>query len=139
MASVRLFGVGNSPPNWNQANGGVAFGTGGNNPEEDAIIKQIEEAACKAHAVAQFADSKFALVQEVEADQPTDETVLPDPSHIPVLSEEALVLYIKALALLESGMTIAKDYWSRVSSNEPAQNQPRVAPIRLNSGESSSC
>ncbi|KAM3581837.1 Serine/threonine-protein kinase [Umbelopsis sp. WA50703] len=133
MASVRLFGVGNSPPNWNQANGGVAFGTGGNNPEEDAIIKQIEEAACKAHAVAQFADSKFALVQEFEADQPTDETVLPDPSHIPVLSEEALVLYIKALALLESGMTIAKDYWSRVSSNEPAQNQPRVAPIRLNS------
>lgn len=135
MASVRLFGVGNSPPNWNQTNGGVAFGTGGNNPEEDAIIKQIEEAACKAHAVAQFADSKFVLVQDYEAEQANEEAALPDPSQIPILAEEALVLFIKALALLESGMTIAKDYWSRVSANEPVQNQPRVAPVRLNSGE----
>jgi serine/threonine-protein kinase ULK/ATG1 len=131
MASVRLFGTGNSPPNWNQpTTGGVAFGTGGNNPEEDAIIKQIEEAACKAHAVAQFADSKFVQIQEYNDTSPH-----PDPLQVPVLAEEAMVLYIKALALLESGMKIAKDYWARVSATEPQQGQTRVAPVRLNSGK----
>ncbi|KAI9289116.1 kinase-like domain-containing protein [Umbelopsis sp. AD052] len=129
MASVRLFGTGNSPPNWNQpTTGGVAFGTGGSNPEEDAIIKQIEDAACKAHAVAQFADSKFVQIQEYNDTSPHPESL-----QVPVLAEEAMVLYIKALALLESGMKIAKDYWARVSSTEPQQGQPRVAPVRLNS------
>lgn len=137
MASVRLFGAGNSPPNWNQTSGGVAFGTGGNNPEEDAIIKQIEEAACKAHAVAQFADSKFVQIRYNDNDSQSDDTTpQPNPLQIPVLAEEAMVLYIKALALLESGMTIAKDYWARVSASEPQQGQTRVAPVRLNSGRS---
>ncbi|GAB5593238.1 Serine/threonine-protein kinase [Umbelopsis nana] len=134
MASVRLFGAGNSPPNWNQTSDGVAFGTGGNNPEEDAIIKQIEEAACKAHAVAQFADSKFVQIRYNDNDSQSDDTTpQPNPLQIPVLAEEAMVLYIKALALLESGMTIAKDYWARVSASEPQQGQTRVAPVRLNS------
>jgi hypothetical protein len=76
MASVRLFGTCNSPPNWNQPIiGGVAFGTDGNNPEEDAIIKQIEEAACKAHAEAQSADSsRFVQIQEYNDTSPH-----PDP------------------------------------------------------------
>ncbi|CAO3647582.1 unnamed protein product [Cunninghamella blakesleeana] len=87
LASVRLFGTGHSPPNYNRLQKTMVgsprgfmlmgkWGGGGidqhphylddeeedEDDEEDETIAIIERIACMGHAVAKFADSKFELL-----------------------------------------------------------------------------
>ncbi|KAG0187643.1 Serine/threonine-protein kinase [Apophysomyces sp. BC1034] len=122
-ASVRLFGASHSPPNLEKLQGEMAgsprafiTGVGGIDPQETQMMKTIERAACMAHAVAKFADAKFDTLM---AGRGTANEV--------TLAEEAMVLHIKALALLEIGLNTARQYWSRVSDE-----QVKAASVRLN-------
>lgn len=109
------------------------FGNGGEDPEEDAVIKVIEDMACKAYAVFTFADTKFRAVvpplpsaSAVEIGRSVEEEA--------VLAGEAFVLYLKALALLQSGMDVAKEHWAKVTNQKTERGGVKVAGMRLNSG-----
>ena len=130
MASVRLFGPGNSPPKISarlqqQATTqtatipgsprGFLITEGGFDPQEGQTMKTIERAACMAHAVARFADSKFDLLISGKS------------ANEALLAEEAMVLHIKALSLLELGLSTARQFWSRVSDDTM-----RTVSVRLN-------
>ncbi|OZJ02513.1 hypothetical protein BZG36_04253 [Bifiguratus adelaidae] len=168
MASMRLFGTGNSPPRLNDRGSALPSPTAGTldrrpsllggvgslvvfdgaptgDAEEESVLKLIEDAACKAYAVAHFADDKFyTLIPAPPNADPfmaeerpgKDGDALstrygpsfpssPDPN----LAEETLVLYLKALALLQTGLDAAKDYWSKVSRGYVSS---RGASPRLN-------
>lgn len=83
---------------------------------ESRTMRIIERAACLAHAVAQYADFKFD--QLVSGGRGINEALV---------AEEALVLHIKVLALLEYGMDTAREYWTSVTDDHV-----RVASARLN-------
>ncbi|KAI9484757.1 kinase-like domain-containing protein [Zychaea mexicana] len=125
MASVRLFGPGNSPPKMSgrlqqqqqqqqQAIPGsprgflITEGGGYVDPQEGRAMKDIERAACMAHAVARFADSKY--------DQLVSGKVTATGNEV-ALAEEAMVLHIKALSLLELGLSTARQLWGRMSDD----------------------
>ncbi|RUS14525.1 kinase-like domain-containing protein [Endogone sp. FLAS-F59071] len=149
-ASMRLLGPGNSPPSRGEkylynrrgssgstssGNAIVVFGGGGDDPEEDAIIKTIEDAACKAHAVEQLAQAKYDMIAPpppaaAEALLQFDATQ--DKSKI---ADEAFVLYLKTLALLQSGLDVAKEHWSKQRAGLANNVQPKAASVRLNEGE----
>ncbi|KAG0177747.1 Serine/threonine-protein kinase [Apophysomyces sp. BC1021] len=117
MASVRLFGTEIQSPNTNTPQHSIADLTiGETDPEEEMVLKQIERMACMARTVASFADAKLDAITSGRA---TNETAL---------AEEAMVLHVKALSLLESGMDIARRYWSRMSDTHI-----KVTSARLNS------
>ncbi|KAI8381091.1 kinase-like domain-containing protein [Radiomyces spectabilis] len=121
MASVRLFGTSNSPPTLNKLQRHFSgsprnlISPDGMDPEEERMMKQIEKAACMAHAVAKFADLKF---EQLVSGRSMNEAVI---------AEEAMVLHIKALSLLQLGMDTARQYWSRLS-----EEQVKPISIRLN-------
>ncbi|KAI8341930.1 kinase-like domain-containing protein [Chlamydoabsidia padenii] len=149
MASERLFGTGNSPPNYNRLQqtmvgsprGFLIMGAGHNgrqtggeevdlnnnnsgdidNDDNRAMI-MIEKAACMGHAVAKFADTKFELL--VSGHGGTNESNL---------AGEALVLHLKALSLLELGFEMAKKYWHRRRfSDNQQESSSRSSAVRLN-------
>lgn len=51
------------------------------------------------------------------------------------IADEALVLYIKTLALLQSGLDVAKEHWSKQRAGLANKAQPKAASVRLNEGE----
>lgn len=53
-----------------------------------------------AHAVTEYADQKYALFDQ----QPKQDSVLGD---------EAVVLYLKSLSILELGLNVAQEYWQQ--------------------------
>ncbi|KAI7879377.1 kinase-like protein [Lichtheimia hyalospora FSU 10163] len=127
MASVRLFGAGNSPPKLNRLNQHTMSGSprgfltldgnqGMMDAQERQTMKTIEKAACMAHAVACFADGKYD--QLVQGRLSSNEALV---------AEEAMVLYIKSLSLLELGMNTARHYW-----NQLLDDTTRIASVRLN-------
>ncbi|KAI8886647.1 Pkinase-domain-containing protein [Backusella circina FSU 941] len=119
MASVRLFGhTMPSPPSENQLltgsprgfmtmnHGSKAFDhrrDSADNNDEPALMR-IEKAACMAHAVAKYGDQKFEALSQEKADENT--------------AEEGFVLHIKALALLELGLDLARTYWQQQEDEE---------------------
>nr|CAG8571237.1 1539_t:CDS:10 [Entrophospora candida] len=138
VASVRLFGTGNSPPSWSdkysKQKGNSALLTNDVilDPEEEAVIKAIEEYAQKAHFVHQFADSK---INQLLPPPPTSSNELaynspPTPQAAITLAEEAFVLYVKALSILQAAIVCAKDYLSK--SNEKEDLFKKNAHPKLN-------
>jgi len=136
MASMRLFGASSSPPSWrnntsligfNDASTSKAGGTLESNPEENAVLQTIEDTAHKAYVVSQFGDSKMDGVRPLNGlhYSPTEDQELTKDS---VLAEEAFFLYLRALALLQSGMDVARKFW------EERRLESKPASQRLNSG-----
>lgn len=99
--------------------------------EDASIIKKIEQLAQLSHVVYGFAEVKYKqLVPVAPSDQglgigakgvrrPNNEDIEDDedddltPDTILVISEEALVLYVKALGMLNKAMDITASYWNR--------------------------
>ncbi|KAG0244036.1 Serine/threonine-protein kinase [Actinomortierella wolfii] len=123
------------------------------NPEEEEVLQRIEDTAQKAYVVTEFADSKlekagaplmdFGLSSlSIRDDGSTEHSVATgtgvavamgtggqnDPTPESILAEEAFFLYLRALALLQSGMDVARRYW------EEKRSQSKPASARLNSG-----
>ncbi|KAI8088949.1 kinase-like domain-containing protein [Halteromyces radiatus] len=147
MASERLFGTGHSPPNYNRLQNTMVGSPRGFlisaaaaqdmeeetntcDEDDDKTMAMIEKAACMGHAVAKFADIKFELLVGGRGGI--------GMANESTLAAEALVLHLKALALLELGFETAKKYWHRRRSiNSPWQQQQdnlnsKPSAIRLN-------
>ncbi|GJJ68172.1 serine/threonine-protein kinase ULK2 [Entomortierella parvispora] len=136
MASMRLFGASSSPPSWRNNtsligfNDGSASRTGGSmdaNPEENGVLQTIEDTAHKAYVVSQFGDSKMDGIRPLNGlhYSPTEDQ---EPTKDSILAEEAFFLYLRALALLQSGMDVARKYW------EERRLESKPASQRLNNG-----
>ncbi|KAG0836473.1 hypothetical protein G6F18_005329 [Rhizopus arrhizus] len=95
MASVRLFGTSMPSPPKDLVGSPRGF-MSSTNPATQGTVEYIESIACMAHAVSKFGDQKYEKEE-----------------HDPVWAEECVVLYVKALALLESGLDIAQNYWQK--------------------------
>ncbi|KAI9266957.1 kinase-like domain-containing protein [Sporodiniella umbellata] len=97
LASVRLFGTSMPSPPKDLA--GSPRGFMSSHPRTRGTLQHIEGVACMAHAVAKFGDQKFeAIGTEDETHQS---------------AEESVMLYVKALALLEAGLDVAQNYWQK--------------------------
>ncbi|KAG9327806.1 hypothetical protein KVV02_000252 [Mortierella alpina] len=134
MASMRLFGTSSSPPSWRNNTSLIGFGdtpsrTGGveANPEENKVLQSIEDTAHKAYVVSQFADSKMEGIRPLDGldYSPSEDQ---EPTADSILAEEAFYLYLRALALLQSGMDVARRFW------EERRVESKPASLRLNSG-----
>ncbi|KAF9899381.1 Serine/threonine-protein kinase, partial [Lobosporangium transversale] len=135
MASMRLFGASSSPPSWRSNTSLIGFmdstNKGGTDeesfPEEGSVLQAVEDTAHKAYVVSQFADSKMEGIRpldELEYSPSEDNS----PTADSILAEEAFFLYLRALALLQSGMDVARRYWEeRRPGSKPASR-------RLNNG-----
>ncbi|RAL16055.1 serine/threonine protein kinase ATG1 [Aspergillus homomorphus CBS 101889] len=102
--------------------------------EDSKIVQELEECATRSDVVYGFAEVKYKqlipLAPSVQTDAPgttnlpgrpetadaTDSGLTADA--IVTLSEEALVLYVKALSLLAKSMDIASAWWSRKTRTE---------------------
>ncbi|CEI96957.1 Putative MAP kinase-activated protein kinase [Rhizopus microsporus] len=117
MASVRLFGTSiPSPPNKDLAGSPRGFMSSHHNAAH-GTIEYIECIACMAHAVSKFGDQKYdTLSKSAEDDRQ--------------LAEECVVLYVKSLALLETGLYVAQQYWQRQQFDPVNDEKKNVA--RLN-------
>ncbi|BDD64040.1 Serine/threonine-protein kinase ulk2 [Monascus purpureus] len=107
-----------------------------NPPDEDTrAVQVIEECATRSDVVYGFAEVKYKQLIPLAPSVPADSPVKPnlpggdrdssDPADagltvdaIVTLSEEALVLYVKALALLAKSMDIAGAWWARKNRGE---------------------
>ncbi|KAG9293853.1 hypothetical protein G9A89_019191 [Geosiphon pyriformis] len=139
ITSERLFGTGNSPPHGNDKSSkakGNAIGSSGsspNNPKEEAVIKNIEDAARKACVVYEFADNKFYRLLPPPPTASNDLDVIPLSEEAAlVLAEEALVLYVKALSLLKAAMDSANQYWHGNNAQQNDYPGMKVASPKLN-------
>ncbi|KAF9325491.1 Serine/threonine-protein kinase [Podila minutissima] len=144
MASMRLFGASSSPPSRRSNTPLIGFATPINrgadiNPEENTVLQSIEDTAHKAYVVFQFADSKMKSIRPLDEPDysPSIKTcssrglLTPEeqePSRESILAEEAFFLYLRALALLQSGMDVARRYW------EERRQESKPASVRLNNG-----
>ncbi|KAJ5175092.1 Serine/threonine-protein kinase atg1 [Penicillium canariense] len=97
--------------------------------EDCRTVQVIEECATRSDVVYGFAEVKYKQLIPLAPSAPTDPSVRPslsgteDPDSsaddgltvdaIVTLSEEALVLYVKALSLLAKSMDIAGSWWTR--------------------------
>jgi serine/threonine-protein kinase ULK/ATG1 len=103
--------------------------------DEDTRVAQcIEDYATRSDVVYGFAEVKYKQLVPLAPSMerglgglPADKMVSDDDLGLTVeaivsLSEEALVLYVKALALLAKSMDIASLWWSRKTRNEPANS-----------------
>ncbi|CAG8484250.1 5338_t:CDS:2 [Acaulospora colombiana] len=119
--SLRLFGTGNSPPSWSeryskQRGSVISLPSDAivGSPEE-AVIKTIEDLAYKAHVVYQFAETKL---HQFMPPRPTASSEVMDVKTVSAenaatLAQEAFVLYLKCLSLLQGAMDNAKEYWTK--------------------------
>jgi serine/threonine-protein kinase ULK/ATG1 len=100
--------------------------------EAGSIVKKIEELAQLSHVVYGFAEVKYKQLVPVApsdeglgmgahglARQPSNEVIEDDedddltPETVLLISEEALVLYVKTLAMLNKAMDVAGSYWNK--------------------------
>jgi serine/threonine-protein kinase ULK/ATG1 len=102
--------------------------------EDTRTVQFIEECATRSDVVYGFAEVKYKqlapLTPSVRTDTPDKPSIAGDrgfeesddgeltPDAIVTLSEEALVLYVKALALLAKSMDIAGAWWTRKNRGE---------------------
>ncbi|KAH9860335.1 Serine/threonine-protein kinase [Plenodomus biglobosus] len=116
--------------------------------EDSAVVKKIEELAQMSHVICGFAEVKYKQIvpvapsdqglgigpagvlrkpsSDVIEDDDEDDDLTPDMAII--ISEEALVLYLKALAILSKAMGITGAYWSRRSD---AASRANASSARL--------
>ncbi|RCH78557.1 Serine/threonine-protein kinase, partial [Rhizopus stolonifer] len=97
MASIRLFGTSMPSPPKDLIGSPRGFMSTYNGNAVHGTVQFIEGVACMAHAVSKFGDQKF------EASRSEDLAY----------SEECVMLYVKSLALLESGLDVAQNYWQK--------------------------
>ncbi|CAG8443394.1 4108_t:CDS:10 [Diversispora eburnea] len=118
--SFRLLGTGNSPPmndKYSKQKENITFSSDGTlDPVEEGVVKAIEDYAYKAHVVYQFAETKYNLLMPPP---PTASSELVDTrststKNDALLAQEAVVLYLKCLSLLQSAMEKAKEYWANI-------------------------
>jgi serine/threonine-protein kinase ULK/ATG1 len=122
--------------------------------EDCKAVQEIEECATRSDVVFGFAEVKYKqlipLAPSASTDpsaRPMDTNIEPDSADsddgltvdaIVTLSEEALVLYVKALSLLAKSMDIAGAWWSRKNREEVYGEYPTkdsmsaVAGTRIN-------
>lgn len=113
--------------------------------EDASILKRIEQLAQLSHVVYGFAEVKYKqLVPVAPSDQglgigakgvrrphtedpeeDEDDDLTPDT--VLVISEEALVLYVKALGMLNKAMDITASYWSRNGRGPSPDGNHRTA------------
>ncbi|KAJ4301179.1 Serine/threonine-protein kinase [Kalmusia sp. IMI 367209] len=112
--------------------------------EDATIIKKIEQLAQLSHVVYGFAEVKYKQLVPVapsdqglgigtkgvrrpnnEEDEEDDDDLTPDT--ILVISEEALVLYVKALGMLNKAMDITASYWNRIGRSPASEGASRAA------------
>ncbi|PWY85973.1 Pkinase-domain-containing protein [Aspergillus heteromorphus CBS 117.55] len=101
--------------------------------EDTKIINELEECATRSDVVYGFAEVKYKQLIPLAPSVQTDPPGKPIPTGEPdseladggltvdavvTLSEEALVLYVKALALLAKSMDIAGAWWTRKNRGE---------------------
>ncbi|KAF8422884.1 kinase-like domain-containing protein [Tirmania nivea] len=117
--------------------------------EDQAVIKTLEGCANKADVIYHFAAIKYAQLLPVALDAPQGLGLLPSPTAaaeaaekkadedltpeaIVVLSEQALVLYVKCISLLNKAMQIAGRWWTK-SGQDPIGTYGRsLAAERIN-------
>lgn len=99
-------------------------------PDEDTrTVQYIEDCATRSDVVYGFAEVKYkqliplAPSVQTDLDKGTDQVFSDSdgeltPDAVVTLSEEALVLYVKALALLAKSMDIAGAWWARKNRGE---------------------
>jgi serine/threonine-protein kinase ULK/ATG1 len=127
-------------------------GSAGSKDEDSAVIKKVEELAQLSHVVYGFAEVKYKqLVPLAPSDQglgigptglarkPGIEGEVDDddddltPETVLIISEEALVLYVKSLAMLNKAMDMAGNWWNRRNrSPSPDRNRGASHTDRLN-------
>ncbi|KAJ6074368.1 uncharacterized protein N7446_002145 [Penicillium canescens] len=122
--------------------------------EDCKTVQAIEECATRSDVVFGFAEVKYKQLVPLAPSAPTDPSARPMGNNdvdsaefddgltvdaIVTLSEEALVLYVKALALLAKSMDIAGAWWSRKNREEAygespssKDNMSAVAGTRIN-------
>lgn len=143
--SPHLLGKGASPPqlynpfpNYPTPQGAVGLGLIGDGrpaepiDEDQKTVNAIEESATRSDVVYGFAEVKYKQLVPITpsmehglggpapdrpADSINDEDGLTVEATV-ALSEEALVLYVKALSLLAKSMDIARTWWSRKGRGE---------------------
>lgn len=117
-----------------------------NKDEDTSVIKRVEELAQLSHVVYGFAEVKYKqLVPLAPSDQglgigPTgvarkpgiegevddeDDDLTPDT--VLIISEEALVLYVKSLAMLNKAMDMAGNWWNRRNRSPSPEANSRGA------------
>ena len=153
-ASLRLFGIsgyapalfrGQSPPQIYNMSGSpgiaglISDGKAAKPTDEDVrVVHQIEDLATRSDVVYGFAEVKYKQLiplapsmdhglggQGVAEDDMEDDGLTPDA--IVALSEEALVLYVKSLALLAKSMSIANSWWTRKKRIDSGANPSLAA------------
>ncbi|KAF2845106.1 serine/threonine protein kinase-like protein [Plenodomus tracheiphilus IPT5] len=119
--------------------------------DEDAnVVKKIEELAQMSHVIYGFAEVKYRQLVPVapsdqglgigpagvarklssdviEDDDDEDDDLTPDMALL--ISEEALVLYVKALALLNKAMDVTGVYWNRKGDSRANASSPRLNQV----------
>ncbi|KAF1998044.1 Serine/threonine-protein kinase atg1 [Amniculicola lignicola CBS 123094] len=112
--------------------------------EDSATIKKVEELAQLSHVVYGFAEVKYKQLvplapsdhglgigatgmarkpsNDGEDDDDDDDDLTPDA--VLAISEEALVLYVKSLAMLNKAMDIAGSWWNRRKRSSPSPDPP---------------
>ena len=118
-ASIRLFGTSMpSPPKdphhhmIGSPHGFMSFSTSATNSSTNRTIKHIERLACMAHAVSKYGDQKYELLNN---NQKEDNQT----------ADEAVILYLKSLSILELGLNVAQQYWQNYileDDNEKSAN-----------------
>ncbi|KAI0481187.1 hypothetical protein GGR56DRAFT_664494 [Xylariaceae sp. FL0804] len=107
---------------------------GGPVDEDGRVAQSIEDLATRSDVVWGFAEVKYKqlvpLAPSVDhglggepAERLTEEDDGLTTEAVVVLSEEALVLYVKALSLLAKSMDIASIWWTRKARSEPGTPQ----------------
>ncbi|KAF1941880.1 Serine/threonine-protein kinase atg1 [Clathrospora elynae] len=115
-------------------------GTTATKDEDTTVVKKIEELAQLSHVIYGFAEVKYRqLVPVAPSDQglgirrtgvarkPSSDVIEDDdddddeddltPDAVLIISEEALVLYVKSLAMLNKAMDLTGSYWNRTRRN----------------------
>ncbi|OQD70640.1 hypothetical protein PENDEC_c022G04102 [Penicillium decumbens] len=101
--------------------------------EDCRTVQSLEECATRSDVVFGFAEVKYKqlipLAPSAQNDGPIDSSE-PDDDGLTVdaivtLSEEALVLYVKALSLLAKSMDIAGSWWTRKNREDAYGESPR--------------
>jgi serine/threonine-protein kinase ULK/ATG1 len=120
--------------------------------EDTSVVKKIEELAQLSHVIYGFAEVKYRqLVPVAPSDQglgigpggvarkPSSDVIEDDededdltPETILIISEEALVLYVKTLAMLNKAMDVTGSYWNRKRRGSDAGTRATATANRLN-------
>jgi len=162
LAPILFFGMGNqqrySPPAQNvyqyptpAYHPGSMVMVGGGKPstifseEDQAVVSTLEGCASKADVIYHFAAIKYAQLLPVASSAPQGLSLLPSPEAaenradedltpeaIVVLSEQALVLYVKCISLLNKAMQMAGRWWAKSGQDSNGAHGRSAAAERIN-------